>query len=566
MLSFRSSSLLALLCCSLGAAPTMDQTLDAISAYAPIAMARQGAPGMSVAIVDKTHVLRIITIGYANRETRTPVTATTRFGIGSITKSFTAGALLQLRDEKRFDPHAPVTKYLPFFSIHSAYRAITPHDLFSHSSGLPDGGLGGVYGVAALSDWYAGYAPGTHWSYSNVGYATLGAILTTIDGGDYQSIIAKRIFGPLDMTHSTTLWSPNTLADAATGYTYAADDRPAPPVAPRLVVTATTHFSDAAGSILSTPGDMANYMRYLLDGGIGPHGRILSTGGWKLLTSPAITDGKEMGAGGKGMYGLYGYGLAVQRTDGDHLAGHTGGVLSYTSCMQLDLTRGFGIIAMTNLSYAGPRPCAVVTYAVKALRAYQLGAALPAIPKADDPRSVGSASDFAGSYAEHGGTKAFVVTAEGDRLTLTDADGTYALYPDGDDAFWVDAPAYARESLQFGRDAQKKVVEAFWGDEWYPGQAYAGTTTFPYPKEWDAYVGHYAAVSPAGYLDDVRVIVRKGKLAYDDGTPLVPLGGDLFRPGSRAWSPERIRFEELVMGKTQVLATPGGDLYRTDEP
>jgi D-alanyl-D-alanine carboxypeptidase len=451
--------------------------------------------------------------------------------------------------------------------VHTKYRAITSHDLFSHSSGLPDGGLAsGFAGIAALRDWYTGYAPGAHWSYSNVGYSTLGAILTTIEKRDYASIIATRFFDPLDMTHSTAIWSPDSLASAATGYIYAADDRPTPPVSPRLVTTATTHFLDPSGSILSTPGDMANYMRYILNGGVGPHGRLLSPAGWRLLTSPAITGGKEMGDGGKGMYGLYGYGLADQRIGGDRLVGHTGGVLSYTSCMQLDLTRGYGVIAMTNLAYAGPRPCEIVAYALKALRAYAEGAPLPAQPTASDPLHVDAASAYAGSYALHGGSARFTVAANGDRLSMTDANGTYALYPQGDDYFWIDSPAYARAALQFGRDAKKRVTEAFWGDDWYLGKAYAGATTFSYPAVWNAYTGHYAALNSGGYLSDVRVVVRKGKLMYDDGTPLVPLGADLFRPGTDAWSPERLRFITVVGGKAQAISTPGGETYRTDEP
>ncbi len=571
MLSLRSSSSALLAIVLIAAtptppAPTLDQTLDAISAYAPVALARQGAPGMSVAIVDAAHTLRIITVGYANRETETPVTPDTRFGIGSITKSFTAGALLQLRDAGRFDDTLPVTHYLPWFSVHTKYRAITPHDLFSHTSGLPDGGLSSGYaGIAALRNWDTGYAPGTHWSYSNVGYDTLGAILKTLERSDYHSIIQRRIFAPLDMAHTTTQWSPETLADAATGYTYATDDRPTPPVDPRLVVTATTHYVDPAGSILSTPGDMATYMRYILNGGVGPHGRLLSTASWHLLTSPAITDGKEMGAGGKGMYGLYGYGLADQRIAGDKLVGHTGGV-SYTSCMQLDLTRGYGVIAMSNLSYAGPRPCAIVTYALKALRAYAEGKPLPAVPTADDPLHVRAAADYVGTYALHGGSARFTVAAKGDRATLTDANGTHALYPNGDDSFWVDSSAYARESLQFSRDAKKHVVEAFWGDRWYVGKGYAGPTTFTFPKIWDTYTGHYVAIDAEGYLGDVRVIVRKGKLVYDDGTPLVSLGGTYFRPSDDDWSPERIRFITVTNGKAQAIASPGGVLYRTDEP
>ncbi len=79
-------------------APTVDDALDAIAAFAPRAMREQGTPGLSIAITDRNATLRIITLGYANRDAQTPVTAQTRFAIGSITKSMTALALLQLHD------------------------------------------------------------------------------------------------------------------------------------------------------------------------------------------------------------------------------------------------------------------------------------------------------------------------------------------------------------------------------------------------------------------------------------------------------------------------------------
>ena len=62
------------------------------------------------------------------------------------------------------------------------------------------------------------------------------------------------------------------------------------------------------------------------------------------------------------------------------------------------------------------------------------------------------------------------------------------------------------------------------------------------------------------------MIVRKGKLVYDDGTPLTPLAGDLFRVGDEAWTPERVRFTEILDGKSRIVSAPGGALYRTDEP
>ncbi len=118
--------------------PSYDAALDAIAAYAPRAMREQGTPGLSIAITDSTRTLRVITLGYADSSAQTPVTARTRFAIGSITKSMTALALLQLADAGRLDLKAPVTKYLPWFSINSKGVPVLVHQLLSHSGGIPD--------------------------------------------------------------------------------------------------------------------------------------------------------------------------------------------------------------------------------------------------------------------------------------------------------------------------------------------------------------------------------------------------------------------------------------------
>src|SRR5271156_3160239 len=75
---------------ALAQAPTMDDALAAIAAYGPRALAEQGAPGMSIAITDRTHTIKILTFGYADVASKTPVGESTRFPIGSISKSMTA--------------------------------------------------------------------------------------------------------------------------------------------------------------------------------------------------------------------------------------------------------------------------------------------------------------------------------------------------------------------------------------------------------------------------------------------------------------------------------------------
>jgi CubicO group peptidase (beta-lactamase class C family) len=94
------------------------------------------APGLTLAIADRDQVLRVATYGMSDADRKEPVRPDHLFHVGSISKSFVAIALLQLRDEGKLDLHAPVTRYLPWFRIEPR-DAITTHHLLSHSSGLP---------------------------------------------------------------------------------------------------------------------------------------------------------------------------------------------------------------------------------------------------------------------------------------------------------------------------------------------------------------------------------------------------------------------------------------------
>ncbi|MBC5816558.1 MAG: serine hydrolase [Candidatus Eremiobacteraeota bacterium] len=539
---------------SFAAAP--DDALALIGTYAQQMMSSTHAPGLSVAVTDRAHTIKIFSLGLADVQSHTPVIETTRFGIGSISKSMTATALLLARDRGVFDPSAPVTKYLPWFRVKSPYRPISGFDLLTHTSGLPDGGTGSsVYDVYALRNETVGYAPGEHWSYSNVGYETLGAILQTVEGTQYSDTLAKRIFQPLGMVDSSGIWTPETLATAATGYMYAYDDRPEPESYPLIAFPQTT-FADPAGSVVSTAGDMAKYLRFILNA------QLLSPESYKLLTTASVKNGKTE-AGLTGFYDHYAFGLAQQTVDGHHLVGHTGGVSRNTSCFQADLDSGFAVIAMSNLGYVGPRPCAVVAYALKVLRAKSEGEPLPPVPAPADPLHVDGASAYAGTYrSQDGETLAFV--AKNDHLRLENGAASETMSERGGDQFWVDDPRFAQYTMRFIRDKDKHVTQMAHGSKVYSTAAYVGPTQFTHPKEWDAYEGTYRDATSFAFGGEAHVLIVKDQLVLEDGTQLVPLGNGVFRVGTDDWSPERVTFSTIVNGVAQrAIFSAGPTLYRT---
>ena len=125
----------------LGAIPApaaKDEVESKLDAFTAVYMKAMNAPGMTQALTDKTATIRTAGYGFANLDLKTPVAPEQLFQIGSITKSFTALIMLQLRDEGKVDLHRPVLEYLPWLPVNMPYGPITAHHLLTHSSGLPD--------------------------------------------------------------------------------------------------------------------------------------------------------------------------------------------------------------------------------------------------------------------------------------------------------------------------------------------------------------------------------------------------------------------------------------------
>ncbi len=548
--------------------PSMDDALAAIRAYAPAAMEYQGAPGLSVAITDRSKTLAVLTLGYANADTRAPVTPATRFAIGSITKSMTSLAMMQLVDAGKLSLDAAIRHYLPWFSIGGG-SAVDVGELLSHTGGIPDdfaSEYGYAYNVEALRGAKVLFAPGTAWSYSNDGYATAGEILAVLDGRPWSASVQARVLDRIGMANSAPIFTPETMATAAVGYQWLYNDRPGS-LHPALVASPVLDFVDPAGSVLSTPADMAGYMRLYLNGGKTESGTpLISPSSFAAMTTAArYLNGKPAGSPtpvldeAPEFYRQYGLGLSVFDSGGDHLVGHTGGISGYTACMQMNLTRGYGVVAMSNLVEAPLHPCAIVLYAMRVLRAQSAGDPLPPPPVAPDPAHVADAADYAGTYNAPGGA-ALTVAAEGDRLTLVDGGDRIALYPRAPDLFWADDPRFATYLVAFGRDKAKHVVEFTYGSQWYPNERYTGPRTFAHPASWDALAGRYENVF-FGQPEIARIVIVKDHLTFDGVDALEPRADGSFAIGTSV-----VRFDALTGSQPQRLTIDATPLYRVALP
>ena len=183
----------------------LDKAFELLDAYITGRMEATGTPGMALALFDRKQCVRVSTHGFADLTTRTSVERDTLFEIGSITKTFTAVAVVLAAEAGLVDLHAPVTDYLPWFLVRSQYEPITIHHLLTHSAGIvgvidrsPD-----VRGaVWALRETETAWPAGTHFHYSDAGYQTLGLVLEEVMGQSFPDVIQTAIFDPLGMTVS----------------------------------------------------------------------------------------------------------------------------------------------------------------------------------------------------------------------------------------------------------------------------------------------------------------------------------------------------------------------------
>lgn len=526
-------------------------------------------PGAAVALTDRERTLRVATYGFANLAAGTPVAPETLFEIGSIGKSFTAIALLQLRDEGRVDLDAPVTTYLPWFQVRSKHGPIALHHLLSHTAGIisgTDATPDALSEVWALRDTEASASPGTRFHYSNVGYKALGLVLEAIEGRPYGEIIRGRILEPLGMAATAPTITSDIRPRLATGYVPLHDDRPDQRRHP-LVPAPWLETGTGDGSLAATPGDMAAYLRLFLNRGLGPRGRVLSEAGFARLIAPVVPV-PEWVAGTR-----YAYGVANREVDGHTQVGHPGSMVGFTSGFVADLDDGLAVVVLMNGTGA---PNQIARFALRTLGAALRGEPLPEPPPVadpdDGPAPVEGADEYAGVHTARTGGGTFAIEVEKGWLALRVGDARVPLEERDEDAFWVDHPNYALDLLTFGRDDSGRVVEAFHGEEWFTNDRYAGPTEFAYPPAWNAYPGHYRSHNP--WLSNLRVFLRKGQLIlsipngaldFGDG-PLVPLPDGSFRVGSDKGSPERARFDTVVDGRALRVNLSGCDLYRFFTP
>ncbi len=329
---------------------TPNPAYAAIDAYVAREMRRLRIPGVALAIVEDDRIVHMRGIGQA-RPHGEPPTSQTPFLVGSLTKSFTALAILQLAEAGKIDLDAPVPRYLPWFRVAGpqASARVTVRHLLNQTSGLP-----GSAGELILADFDArpgaterqaralatvalNHPPGTAFEYSNSNYQLLGLILEATSGETYAGYVHQHICAPLRMDHTAVAQVTPQAPGLAVGhrlwfgFPVAAPHVPFPPGAV------------PGGGLISTAEDMARYMIALLDGGRYAGGQLLSSAGIAELLR-GVADNKVFGMA----LGQYGMGWFVDTLGQAKLAWHGGTLPNFGAHMALLPEQQRGIVLLFN--------------------------------------------------------------------------------------------------------------------------------------------------------------------------------------------------------------------------
>ncbi len=285
--------------------PSRDHSafIAAVDALAAEALQRGPIAGLSIAVFEHGKAVLATGYGSADREAGVAATADTSYPIASVTKHFTAGAVLRLADQGKLSLDDPLSRFYP--AARPRIGALTIRHLLEHTSGLTRGGP--APRAAALSVIRRGgtaRAQGEDWDYSNYNFSLLGLVIEQASGQDYARYVHDELAVPLALTG--TGYCEDGSAVPGRGRDYQSGVKT---VSPTSYWTEPRFF--AAGGLCSTVLDLVRWERALEDG------RVVSPAMLRAMRTPArLPDGLEVD---------YGYGTRLGLTGRHRKIGHTGG-------------------------------------------------------------------------------------------------------------------------------------------------------------------------------------------------------------------------------------------------
>lgn len=312
-----------------------------------------GIPGLSIVIVKDDQIIYLKGLGYKDFENKIAVTPDTQFAIGSATKAFTGLSVMMSQDEGKLNLDDSPKKHLSYFKINDPEidSKITIRDLLSHGSGLNRTDLAWITGKLSREDIIrvAGEAKPNakfreKFQYQNVMFTAAGEIVAQTQKMPWERFVENRILKPLGMTNSNiSIPEMEKSKDYSFGYEFNSDTKETIKKPFRNFPTMTP-----AGAINSSARDMANWLKFMLNGGAVNGKRLVSEAAFAELTKPQM----KITPNGKVNYGL---GWFLQEWNGMKVVQHGGNIDGFNALVAMIPEKKTGFVILTNVS-ASPLP------------------------------------------------------------------------------------------------------------------------------------------------------------------------------------------------------------------
>ena len=334
--------------------PAVAEAITLYSIWVEEQIAYRGVPGVAVAVVHGREQVWAGGFGKADLESGAPVTPATPFRLGSVSKLFTATALLELRDAGRLRLDDPVVRHLPWFEIRTTYAdagPITLEHLLTHTSGLPREGPFPYWTThdfptvaelrAALPTLAVLDPPGDVYRYSNLGLALLGQVVEAASGESWADYVGQHLLEPLGMTQSSAHPSPERIASLARAYT-----RKFPDGSRRIMDFYETRAIAPAAAVVASAEDLARFAAFHLSGVTASGEPLLSAATRKEMRRPRFV--YPSWSGGRGL------GFGISRRDGTTVVSHGGWIGGHRTELLLVPDQELAVVALCNADDASP--------------------------------------------------------------------------------------------------------------------------------------------------------------------------------------------------------------------
>jgi CubicO group peptidase (beta-lactamase class C family)/D-alanyl-D-alanine dipeptidase len=530
---------------SIPAAASYQAAIGRLSEFLGHEMADKDLPGVSIALIDDQQTVWARGFGVTDPRdsTRGPATARTVYRVASVSKLFTALAVMRLVEQKRIDLDQPVSRYLPdFHPVNPFGGTITVRMLLAHRSGLvrepPLGGLADTTAaslsasVASLNDTRLVYRANSHTKYSNAEFGVLGLLVERMAGDSFNLVERRDILQPLGMTRSDFSPRPDLMDSLALGRIWSSDGREEP--APVFQVGI-----GPAANLYTTVIDLGRFQAALFAGGRG----VLDPELLRSMYLPQVAGQTQA---------PFGLAFELGGLDGHRTIGHGGVMFGYATTLLALPDEKLGVVVVSTQYWTNAVTDRIAREALRLMLAVRGGSPLPA-PEQPAPVPPELAKQLAGQYGT--GDRAVQLEFEFDRLFATWASGgpRSEVRLLGDTLVTDDRVSYGRRLLPVGtrlvsgRDTLSRTAER---------------KPPPVAERWAGLIGEYGPdFAPLVVLErDGRLVALRAQLFF---YPMTEISRDTFQfPPAGLNDGERLIFARDAAGQASSVVLGAARLAR----